>query len=120
MTDKTLHIVPYISDHGRLIMQSQMNHVLMQKDASYLEESMDLEEKNLAFSGFINNNLVASAGMIRIESEDLMFCEINIRIALTALPESSLFERVLYNPFTESTITKCGSSEILFRISGRI
>ena len=40
-----------------------MNHVLMQKDASYLEESMDLEEKNLAFSGFINNNLVASAGM---------------------------------------------------------
>ena len=44
-------------------MQSQMNHVLMQKDASYLEESMDLEEKNLAFSGFINNNLVASAGM---------------------------------------------------------
>ena len=63
MTDKTLHIVPYISDHGRLIMQSQMNHVLMQKDASYLEESMDLEEKNLAFSGFIINNLVASAGM---------------------------------------------------------
>ena len=63
MTDKTLHIVPYISDHGRLIMQSQMNHVLMQKDMSYLKETMNLEEKNLAFSGFINNNIVASAGM---------------------------------------------------------
>ena len=63
MTDKTLHIVPYISDHGRLIMQSQMNHVLMQKDMSYRKASMDLEEKDLAFSGFINNNLIASAGM---------------------------------------------------------
>ena len=48
MMDKTLHIVPYISDHGRMIMQSQMNHVLMQKDVSYLKESMDLEEKNLS------------------------------------------------------------------------
>ena len=46
MTDKTLHIVPYISDHGRLIMQSQMNHVLMQKDMSYRKASMDLEEKD--------------------------------------------------------------------------
>jgi hypothetical protein len=44
-------------------MQSQMNHVLMQKDMSYLKETMNLEEKNLAFSGFINNNIVASAGM---------------------------------------------------------
>ena len=68
------------------------------------------------FSSFF----VASARMIRIEFEDLMCCEINIRIALTTLPESSLFERMLYNPFTESTITKGGSSEILFRISGRI
>jgi len=31
-----LVIIPYISDHGKIVMQSQMNHKLMQLDANFL------------------------------------------------------------------------------------
>ena len=45
-----LIIIPYKQDHGKLIMQSQMNHMLTQKDASFI----------------INDKVIAAAGMKRI------------------------------------------------------
>lgn len=66
-----LIIIPYRQDHGRLIMQSQMNHMLTQKDASFIindtnKECMDLEQEGLAFTGLINNEVIAAAGMKRV------------------------------------------------------
>jgi hypothetical protein len=58
-----LIIIPYRQDHGRLIMESQMNHMLTQKDASFIikdnnKECMDLEQEHLAFTGLINDKLL--------------------------------------------------------------
>ena len=66
-----LIIIPYRQDHGRLIMESQMNHMLTQKDASFIikdnnKECMDLEQEHLAFTGLINDKVIAAAGMKRI------------------------------------------------------
>ena len=66
-----LIIIPYKQDHGKLIMQSQMNHMLTQKDASFIindtnKECMDLEQEHLAFTGLINDKVIAAAGMKRI------------------------------------------------------
>jgi RimJ/RimL family protein N-acetyltransferase len=52
-------------------MQSQMNHMLTQKDASFIindnnKECMDLEQEHLAFTGLINDKVIAAAGMKRI------------------------------------------------------
>ena len=66
-----LVIIPYISDHGKIVMQSQMNHKLMQLDANFLvndnmNECMNLEENGLAFTGAINRQIIACAGIKRI------------------------------------------------------
>ena len=66
-----LVIIPYISDHGKIVMQSQMNHKLMQLDANFLvndnmNECMNLEENGLAFTGAINRQVIACAGIKRI------------------------------------------------------
>jgi RimJ/RimL family protein N-acetyltransferase len=66
-----LIIIPYKQDHGKLIMQSQMNHMLTQKDASFIisdnnKECMNLEQEHLAFTGLINDKVIAAAGMKRI------------------------------------------------------
>ena len=61
--DNILNIVPYISKHGRIILASQMNHVLMDKDAQFDGDAMQLEEKGLAYTCMINNEPIASAGM---------------------------------------------------------
>ena len=66
-----LIIIPYKQDHGKLIMQSQMKHMLTQKDASFIisdnnKECMDLEQEHLAFTGLINDKVIAAAGMKRI------------------------------------------------------
>ena len=66
-----LIIIPYKQDHGKIIMQSQMNHMLTQKDASFIindtnKECMDLEQEHLAFTGLINDKVIAAAGMKRI------------------------------------------------------
>ena len=58
--------------------------------------------------------------MIKIEFEKVTFLTRSIRIAFTTLPESGSLERVLYNPFMESNITKWGSVEIFVSILGRI
>jgi hypothetical protein len=42
MTDNKLYIVPYISTHGKIILANQMNHVLMDKDAQYDGDAMQL------------------------------------------------------------------------------
>jgi RimJ/RimL family protein N-acetyltransferase len=52
-------------------MQSQMNHMLTQKDAQFIindtnKECMDLEQEHLAFTGLINDKVIAAAGMKRI------------------------------------------------------
>ena len=61
--DNILHIVPYIANHGKIILSSQMNHALMDKDAAFDGETMNLEQPGLAFTCMINNEPIASAGM---------------------------------------------------------
>ncbi len=61
--DRLLNIVPYISKHGKIILASQMNHVLMDKDAQYDGDAMQLEQNGLAYTCIINNEPIASAGM---------------------------------------------------------
>jgi RimJ/RimL family protein N-acetyltransferase len=63
MMDNILHIVPYIANHGKIILSSQMNHALMDKDATFDGETMNLEQPGLAFTCMINNEPIASAGM---------------------------------------------------------
>ena len=63
MMDNILQIVPYIANHGKIILSSQMNHALMDKDAAFDGETMNLEQPGLAFTCMINNEPIASAGM---------------------------------------------------------
>jgi len=63
MTDKILHIVPYQKGHGAFILSQQMNHVLMDKDAEFDGDAMNLEEQGLAFTGIVNNEPIFAAGM---------------------------------------------------------
>jgi len=63
MTNNLLNIVPYISKHGKIILSNQMNHVLMDKDAKFDGEAMELEEPGLAYTCMIGDEPVASAGM---------------------------------------------------------
>ena len=63
MTKNLLQIVPYISKHGKIILANQMNHVLMDQDAKFDGDAMELEQDGLAYSCIINNEPIASAGM---------------------------------------------------------
>ena len=63
MTKNILNIVPYIATHGKIILASQMNHVLMDKDAQFDGDAMELEQNGLAYTCMINNEPIASAGM---------------------------------------------------------
>jgi hypothetical protein len=63
MMDNILNIVPYISKHGKIILANQMNHVLMDQDATFDGDAMELEQKGLAYTCMINDEPVASAGM---------------------------------------------------------
>jgi len=70
MTNRLI-IIPYRQDHGRLIMESQMNHMLTQKDGSFIindtnNECMSLEQEGMAFTGLINDKVIAAAGMKRV------------------------------------------------------
>jgi RimJ/RimL family protein N-acetyltransferase len=70
MTNRLI-IIPYTQNHGKIIMQSQMNHMLTQRDAEYIKndnniECMNLEQDGMAFTGLINDKIVAAAGMKRI------------------------------------------------------
>ena len=63
MIKDILQIVPYISKHGKIILANQMNHVLMDKDAMFEGEAMELEQTGLAYTCLINDEPIASAGM---------------------------------------------------------
>jgi len=61
--DKILTIVKYKGEHGQFIMKQQMNHVLMDKDMEFDGNPMNLEQDNLAFTGFVNDKPIFAAGM---------------------------------------------------------
>ncbi len=63
MMDNTLHIVPYTKEHGQFILSCQMNHKVLEADRKYMEDSKNLVEQNLAFTGLVNNDPIFSAGM---------------------------------------------------------
>ena len=70
MTNRLI-IITYKQDHGKIIMESQMNHMLTQQDAEYIKrdnnvECMSLEQEGMAFTGLINNEVIAAAGMKKI------------------------------------------------------
>ena len=53
MTKNLLQIVPYIATHGKIILANQMNHVLMDKDAQYDGDAMQLEQNGLAYKSIL-------------------------------------------------------------------
>jgi RimJ/RimL family protein N-acetyltransferase len=63
MMDNILHIVPYERKHRSLILASQMNHILMDKDKEYSMDGKLLEENGLAFSGIYNDKIIVAGGM---------------------------------------------------------
>jgi len=66
MNKEKLTIIPYIANHGKLIMQSQMNHSKTQADSYFIGECQNLEQEGLAFTGLINDKIIASAGMKKL------------------------------------------------------
>ena len=58
-----LYIVPYTAEHGRFILSCQMNHKLMDKDAQFDGDAMNLVKEHLAFTGLVNNKPIFAAGM---------------------------------------------------------
>ena len=58
-----LYIVPYTAEHGRFILSCQMNHKLMDKDAQFDGDAMNLVQEHLAFTGLVNNKPIFAAGM---------------------------------------------------------
>ena len=63
MMDNILHIVPYTAEHGRFILSCQMNHALMDKDARFEGDAMNLVQDHLAFTGIVNDKPIFAAGM---------------------------------------------------------
>jgi len=61
--DRILNIVKYKGEHGRYIMNQQMNHLLMDKDMEFNGNPDNLEQNNLAFTGMINGKPIFAAGM---------------------------------------------------------
>ena len=57
MMDNKLHIVPYTAEHGKFILSCQLNHKLMDEDAKFGGDAINLVEENLAFTGIVNENL---------------------------------------------------------------
>ena len=61
--DNMLYIVPYTAEHGKFILSCQMNHKLMDKDAQFDGDAMNLVQDHLAFTGLVNNKPIFAAGM---------------------------------------------------------
>ena len=68
MMDNILDVVPYKAEHGRYILSNQMNHPLLDEDAKFDGDAMNLEQRGLAYTCMINNEPVAAAGMKMIWS----------------------------------------------------
>ena len=63
MMDNMLYIIPYTAEHGRFILSQQMNHKLMDKDAEFDGDAMNLVQDHLAFTGIVNDKPICAAGM---------------------------------------------------------
>jgi len=63
MMDNILHIVPYTAEHGRFILSCQMNHALMDKDARFEGDAMNLVQDHLSFTGMVGKKPIFAAGM---------------------------------------------------------
>mgnify|MGYP001387509610 CR=1 FL=1 len=63
MMDNILHIVPYTAEHGRFILSCQMNHKLMDKDAQFDGDAMNLVQDHLSFTGMVGKKPIFAAGM---------------------------------------------------------
>ena len=63
MMDNMLYIVPYTAEHGRFILSCQMNHKLMDKDAQFDGDAMNLVQDHLSFTGLIGKKPIFAAGM---------------------------------------------------------
>jgi len=61
-----LIIIPYISNHGKIIMASQLNHVISDMEKDFIKDCSSLEEKHMAFTCMINDKIIASAGIKKI------------------------------------------------------
>jgi len=66
MMDNKLYVIPYKANHGKIIMASQLNHVISQLEIDFIKESSNLEEKDMAFTCIINDEVIASAGIKKI------------------------------------------------------
>lgn len=64
--DNRLFVIPYIANHGKIIMASQLNHAISQLEIDYIKESSNLEEKDMAFTCVINDKVIASAGVKKL------------------------------------------------------
>ena len=63
MMDNMLYIVPYTAEHGKFILSCQMNHALMDKDARFEGDAMNLVQDHLAFTGMVGKKPIFAAGM---------------------------------------------------------
>jgi hypothetical protein len=63
MMDNKLYIVPYTAEHGKFILSCQLNHKLMDEDAKFGGDAINLVEENLAFTGIVNEKPIFAAGM---------------------------------------------------------
>ena len=63
MMDNMLYIVPYTAEHGRFILSCQMNHALMDKDARFEGDAMNLVQDHLSFTGLVGKKPIFAAGM---------------------------------------------------------
>jgi len=63
MMDNMLYIIPYTAEHGRFILSCQMNHALMDKDARFEGDAMNLVQDHLSFTGMVGKKPIFAAGM---------------------------------------------------------
>ena len=63
MMDNMLYIIPYTAEHGRFILSQQMNHKLMDKDAQFDGDAMNLVQDHLSFTGMVGKKPIFAAGM---------------------------------------------------------
>jgi len=63
MMDNMLYIIPYTAEHGKFILSCQMNHKLMDKDAKFDGDAMNLVQDHLSFTGMVGNKPIFAAGM---------------------------------------------------------
>ena len=56
-------IVPYLPEHGEEIITFGMNDKLMEIDASFTDNRIDIALPGLSYSLFVDNNIVCAGGI---------------------------------------------------------